>query len=82
MWGTASRPTNYDIKGFNVITGKHTSHSFVYARHTFDPDSPVHLRVCSTCNILLSSGNCSPKIGTCTTCGFTHTDSNDLNSIQ
>lgn len=26
--GTATRPTATDIKGFNVITGKHTTHSF------------------------------------------------------
>ena len=69
---TATMLTTQDLKGFRVITGLHTSHTWAYKRVPNYPTStPVHYKYCSQCDGYKIE-SCSPTSGVCAYCQLPH----------
>jgi hypothetical protein len=72
LYRTATMLTTQDLKGFRVITGLHTSHSWAYRRVDGYPASiPVHYKYCTSCDGYKIE-NCSPQSGVCSQCQLSH----------
>ncbi|MBO4277464.1 MAG: hypothetical protein J5925_03590 [Clostridia bacterium] len=77
---TATGPTTYDIKGMQVITGSHTTHTWGYKYYTTNSlGQHVHAKYCTVCNgfhaasssqpNVVDTGLCVYKNGICKICG-------------
>lgn len=76
MYGIESRtvtsPTSSDGKGFKVITGVHTTHTWKYKQVPNYPSNvPMHRKYCSVCDGYKDEG-CTPTSGTCSYCKYYH----------
>ena len=73
LYRTATIPTTQDVKGFKVIIGQHTSHTWTaYTRVPgYSTSIPVHWRYCTVCDGYKIE-NCSPQTGICNKCQLLH----------
>lgn len=69
---TATAPSTQDGKGFKVITGTHTTHTWAYKQIPGAPSYVnAHRKYCTVCDGYMDE-SCSPSTGTCSKCGYYH----------
>lgn len=89
--GTATGPTASDIKGMQVITGSHTTHTWGYKYYTTNTyGQHVHAKYCTVCNgfhaasssqpNVVDTGLCVYKNGICKICRSTTSPMTDRNT--